>query len=71
MVQTSYGELRVIDAHVHFFSHQFFQSFLRHRGRQFPEQDPQRLLQRLGWEIPSADPMALGRRWVRSWTGMA
>lgn len=48
MMQTGYGELRVIDAHVHFFSHQFFQSFLRSRGRQFPEQDPRSLLQRLG-----------------------
>jgi uncharacterized protein len=63
-MQTGYGELRVIDAHVHFFSHQFFQSFLRRRGRQLPEQDPQRLLQRLGWEIPPPDPAALGRRWV-------
>lgn len=63
-MQTGYGELRVIDAHVHFFSHQFFQSFLRNRGRQLPEQDPQRLLQRLGWEIPPADPVALGCRWV-------
>ena len=63
-MQTDYGELRVIDAHVHFFSHQFFQSFLRSRGRQFPEQDPQHLLQRLGWEIPPPDPVELGRRWV-------
>ena len=63
-MQTAYGELRVIDAHVHFFSHQFFQSFLRSRGRQFPEHDPQSLLQRLGWEVPPSDPVELGRRWV-------
>jgi uncharacterized protein len=61
---TANGELRVIDAHVHFFSHQFFQSFLRSRGRRFPEQAPQSLLQRLGWEVPPADATALGRRWV-------
>lgn len=63
-MQTGYGELRVIDAHIHFFSHQFFQSFLRSRGRQFPEQDPQSLLQRLGWEVPPPDPATLARRWV-------
>jgi predicted TIM-barrel fold metal-dependent hydrolase len=64
MMQTGYGELRVIDAHIHFFSHQFFRSFLRRRGRQLPEQDPQRLLERLGWEIPPLDPVELGHRWV-------
>ena len=63
-MQTGYGELRVIDAHVHFFSHQFFESFLRSRKRQFPEQDPQSLLQRLGWEVPPPEPAALARRWV-------
>ena len=63
-MQTGFSELRVIDAHVHFFSHQFFQSFLSSRQRQFPEQDPQSLLQRLGWEVPPPDPVDLGRRWV-------
>jgi predicted TIM-barrel fold metal-dependent hydrolase len=63
-MQTAYGELRVIDAHVHFFSHQFFQSFLRSRGHYLPERDPQSLLQRLGWEVPPPDSVALGRRWV-------
>jgi predicted TIM-barrel fold metal-dependent hydrolase len=65
-MQTAYGELRVIDAHVHFFSSQFFQAFLRRRGRQFSAQDPQRLLQQLGWEIPPPDPVALGRCWVEA-----
>jgi predicted TIM-barrel fold metal-dependent hydrolase len=61
---TRYGELQVLDAHVHFFSHQFFQAFLQRRGHQFPDQDPWHLLQRLGWEIPPQDPVALGRRWI-------
>lgn len=64
MIQTGYGELRMIDAHVHFFSHQFFQSFLRNRGRQLPERDPQRLLRQLGWDVPPPDPAVLGSRWV-------
>jgi predicted TIM-barrel fold metal-dependent hydrolase len=63
-MQTAYGELRVIDAHVHFFSHQFFRAFLRRRGRQLPEQEPQRLLERLGWEVPPPDAVELARRWV-------
>ena len=61
---TSYGELRVLDAHIHFFSHQFFQAFLRSRKRQFPDQDPCHLLQRLGWAMPPPDPVELGRRWI-------
>jgi hypothetical protein len=48
VMQTVYGELRVIDAHIHFFSHQFFQTFLQRRGRQLLEQDPQRLIS--GWD---------------------
>jgi predicted TIM-barrel fold metal-dependent hydrolase len=63
-MQTAYGALRVIDAHVHFFSHQFFQSFLRRRGPQLPERDPQNLLQRRGWEVPPPAPIELVRRWV-------
>jgi predicted TIM-barrel fold metal-dependent hydrolase len=64
MMPSGYGELRVLDAHVHFFSHQFFQSFLRSRKRQFPDQDPWHLLQRLGWEMPPPDPVELGHRWI-------
>jgi uncharacterized protein len=63
-MQTVYGELRVLDAHIHFFSHQFFQAFLKSRGRQLTEQDPQHLLKRLGWELPPPDATELGRRWV-------
>jgi predicted TIM-barrel fold metal-dependent hydrolase len=54
----------VIDAHIHFFSHEFFQSFLKSRGRHMPVQDPPSLVQRLGWEIPPPEPEALARRWV-------
>jgi len=57
--------LRVIDAHIHFFSHQFFQSFLRSRGRHLPEQDPRRLWERPGWDVPPPDPVELGHRWVK------
>ncbi len=64
-MQTGYGELRVIDTHVHFFSHGFFQSFLRRRGHHLPERDPENLLQRLGWEVPPPDAVELGRRWVQ------
>ncbi len=63
-MQTAYGALRIIDDHVHFFSHQFFQAFLRRRGRHLPEQEPQRLLEQLAWEVPPLDPVELGRRWV-------
>jgi predicted TIM-barrel fold metal-dependent hydrolase len=63
-MQHAYGGLRVLDAHVHFFSQRFFQAFLSRRGGQLPTQDPQRLLRRLGWELPPPDPTVLARRWV-------
>ena len=46
---TPWGQLRVADAHIHFFSHRFFELL----GGQPP-----------GWDIPAEDPVALADRWV-------
>jgi predicted TIM-barrel fold metal-dependent hydrolase len=51
---TPWGELRPCDAHVHFFSHRFFQLL----GA--PDK-----LSSLGWELPAEDPGELADRWVR------
>jgi uncharacterized protein len=65
MINTPWGNLRVIDAHTHFFSHQFFQTFARLAQDNLPTDAPLvAIAQRLGVEIPSADPKSLAQRWV-------
>ena len=56
-MRTAWGELAVRDAHVHFFSHEFYR--LLTGGRDVGETAAQ-----LGWEAPEADPGALADRWV-------
>jgi predicted TIM-barrel fold metal-dependent hydrolase len=60
MAQTPWGDLRVADAHVHFFSHRFY-SLL---ATQKKLRDAAALGPLLEWEIPSSDPIALATRWV-------
>jgi uncharacterized protein len=65
MINTPWGKLRVIDAHTHFFSHEFFQTFARLAKDNLPADDPLgTIAQRLGVEIPPADPKSLAQRWV-------
>ena len=59
-MQTPWGELRVSDAHVHFFSHSFFQSFARQSKRPL-----EALGASLGWQIPPPEPRALAGSWVQ------
>lgn len=53
----------IIDSHIHFFSHRFFEEYARWRGEDLPTTDPETLLRQLGWEVPPKDPTALARRW--------
>jgi predicted TIM-barrel fold metal-dependent hydrolase len=53
-METPWGEVAVRDAHVHFFSHRFFES-LRSSGARSPEE--------LGWTLPPEDPAELARVW--------
>ncbi len=55
MAHTPWGELPVSDAHVHFFSHNFYAGLLRQRQAET----------QLDWDIPPPDPAALAERWVR------
>lgn len=54
-MNTTWGEVRVCDAHVHFFSHRFLQLL----GA------PPEKLSLLGWDLPAEDPVLLADRWVR------
>jgi hypothetical protein len=65
-MKTDLGEMRVMDAHAHFFSYPFFLQFVDALRQQLPGDDPYGgLARRLGWELPAPDPVALGRRWVQ------
>lgn len=52
MAHTPWGEIRVNDAHVHYFSREFYS-----------ELAPGSLASNLHWEIPPADPSILIERW--------
>lgn len=58
-MQTEWGDIRVSDAHVHFFSHGFFSALAAQRKSTFEELQPL-----LDWELPSIDREELADRWV-------
>lgn len=60
MAQTSWGNLPVNDAHVHFFSHFFYSALARQKNLEAAGA----LAPLLDWEIPPADPLALAARWT-------
>ncbi len=64
-MQTPFGEIPVIDAHTHFFSHRFFAALAAELPESRAEADIYPALQkRLPWEFPDPDPVRLGERWV-------
>lgn len=64
-MQTELGEVRVLDAHAHFFSFRFFQVLVDALRDRLPADDPYASLgTRLGWELPSPDAAGLGDRWL-------
>ncbi len=65
-MKTELGEMRVMDAHAHFFSYPFFMQFVEALRPALAGDDPYAALaQRLGWELPTPDHAALGKRWVQ------
>jgi uncharacterized protein len=65
MISTPWGNIRLIDAHTHFFSHQFFRTFVRLAQENLLTEAPlTAVAQRLGVEIPPEDATHLGLRWV-------
>jgi predicted TIM-barrel fold metal-dependent hydrolase len=65
MRTTPFGDVEVLDAHAHFFSHRFFDAL----AAQSPaiKDAPDRVARvgdATGWTMPSEDPAALGAAWV-------
>jgi uncharacterized protein len=60
-MQTPWGEVEVVDAHVHFFSHTFFKALAVQLA--MPDKVDE-LIAHLAWEAPAASNAALAQRWV-------
>ena len=60
MAQTPLGEIRVSDAHVHFFSRNFYEALAKQRR----VENADALGSLLNWEMPSSTPEDLAGRWV-------
>lgn len=60
MRESPWGPLKVVDAHVHFFSHKFFSALVAQK----PGLTMESAQEQLGWEFPEPDPAALANRWV-------
>jgi predicted TIM-barrel fold metal-dependent hydrolase len=58
-MQTTWGELAVSDAHVHFFSRNFFVRLAGEARIGFSE-----IGARLGWDVPAEDPAGLALQWA-------
>jgi len=59
-MQTAWGQIDLVDAHVHFFSHRFFELLAKQKDGLSLEQ----MGTTLGWDMPPADPQELARRWA-------
>src|SRR5437763_7113925 len=57
-MQTPWGDLPVSDAHVHFFSHKFFQSLVS-QAQELPA-----LQDKIGLMLPPVDPTRLAEKWA-------
>jgi len=57
-MQTPWGDIRVNDAHVHFFSHKFFQTLVT------PSAELPAIQEKVGWTLPPVDPTRLAGKWT-------
>jgi len=61
-MHTAWGDIAVHDAHVHLFSHRFFDVL---RGqRPSSDESLEAMVQGLGWETPPAKPCELASKWI-------
>jgi uncharacterized protein len=58
MKTTPWGDVRVCDAHVHFFSHKFFSMLGAQAGRSVDE-----VIDALEWQKPDSEPAAFAQTW--------
>ncbi len=62
---TPFGNLEVLDAHIHFFSHNFFQTLINQSPGLSADAAPfGRAAEMTGWRMPPADPEELARIWI-------
>jgi len=59
MIQSPWGGLPIADAHVHFFSHRFFESLAQQKRVETPELGPM-----LAWQLPPLEPATLAEHWI-------
>lgn len=65
-MKTHFGELQIADAHLHFFSRKFFGTIAGQLPQPPDDEHLEALLsERLGFEVPPADPLVLASRWVQ------
>ena len=60
--ESPWGPLQVSDAHVHFFSHRFFETLATQR----PGLDFVGIREQLGWQMPPVEPEKLAEDWIHS-----
>ena len=59
-----FGEIEIIDAHTHFFSHQFFSTLVAQSPKLSQENDPLASVAAMtGWKMPAADPAEFAAQW--------
>src|SRR4051812_9337228 len=67
-MKTSWGDISVADAHVHFFSHIFFSTLAAQRGGSGADDvaaGVQEITRILAWTAPPEDPGELAQIWTR------
>lgn len=63
-MQTPWGQIAVHDAHVHFFSHYFFNALRAQRAALGNDESTGAMVKGLGWDAPPSDAAELAGRWV-------
>src|SRR5439155_15740658 len=65
-MKTFWGEIPVCDAHVHFFSHDFFRALAAQKqDASSGAASAEAIARMLGWEAPPANPQELAELWTR------
>jgi len=64
-MKTSWGDIPIADAHVHFFSHAFFSTLAAQRASTDVDAGAQEITRILGWTAPPVDPGELSEIWAR------
>lgn len=64
-MESPWGELEVVDAHVHFFSHGFFSALAAQSSPASAPETAESIAGKLGWQAPPTDDEALAAVWVQ------